>query len=246
MLVTPVIFDSLTAEEIECLCAGAVSHALNEGDKLLTRQCQISHVFVVQHGALRIWLEEANGDPFTLNFAAPGEIVGEISAVHGWGCSANVTAARPAQVLAIGASHFVACMRTMPILSFNVARLQMWRLCYNGEAALSLAEHTVMARVARQLLLLSARFPDTSAKDSAIIDLRLTNEDLAGMAAASRSKINEAMRELRAKNLVAEDTFRHRITLIDREALARLCVGKNGGDSIFRLLHGLSSKLSQP
>lgn len=187
-----------------------------------------------------MWLEGEDG-PTLLNFVAPGEIIGEINAVMGWGCSANITAIRASRMLAIEAAHFVECLRSVPLLSFNLARLEMWRLCANGEAVLSRASHNLTARVARQLLLLAARFPDSRGIPG-LIDLTLPHHDLADIIGASRPKVNAALRQLTAAKLVQDDTRLHRITVLNPEGLARLCGGKNGGDLIFRTLHGLSPK----
>jgi CRP/FNR family cyclic AMP-dependent transcriptional regulator len=239
MLAVPSLLSELRGEEIDRLHMGCRPLKLEEGDSLLVRSRPTVSVFYIQNGALRVWLNDDQGVPLTLNFVGPGETVGEISAVTGWGCSANVTAVRRSQVVAFDAGHFVQCMRQMPLLSLNVAHLQMWRLCHNAETGLSLAGHPLSARVARQLLLLAERFPSATAGTSVTIDLRLTHDDLASMAAASRSKINAAMRGLRELGLIVEDTKKHEVTVVDCEGLANLCVGERGRDPLFRLLHGL-------
>jgi CRP-like cAMP-binding protein len=88
-----------------------------------------------------------------------------------------------------------------------------------NERIQALSRLDVAGRVAHELLAFAEGY-GVSGADGVLIPLRLTQSDLAALVGASRERVNQALGEMRKRDLVSTDG-RYRITVRDPAALAR-------------------------
>lgn len=223
----------------ESLRRDSMVFCLTQGQTLLSQHGTTARVFYVQRGTLRVWTYGADGKLVTLNFAGPNELIGDLRALDGLGHSANVTALEPCELLAFETVRFCDEIERVPALSLQLARLQSWRLRMATEHIMSLATQKARERIARQLLLLSGRFPGAIDGTTVPIALRLTHDDIASLACVTRNTTQSSMQYLRKSKFIANDVVRCRVTVFDRERLAFFCGGTESRSREFRLLYGL-------
>ena len=177
--------------------------------------------YLILRGFVRVQRDSAGGDSIVLAILGAGEIVGEMSMVDDLTRSAAVTALDDTLLAALDRAAFWACLREMPVMSYNLARVLSRRLRHANARLQALATLDVHARVAHQLLLLAEAYgqPATS---GVVIPFRLTQDDLADLVSASRVRVNHALGALRRQGWVGGDRQGWFI-IQDSAALARFC-----------------------
>jgi CRP/FNR family transcriptional regulator, cyclic AMP receptor protein len=93
------------------------------------------------------------------------------------------------------------------------------RLLYAEVQEVQFATHDVVGRVAHRLAELTERYGVASA-EGIVLDVPLSQEELASWTGASREAVNKALQVLRSLHMI--ETGRRRLTVLDAEGLRRL------------------------
>ena len=173
--------------------------------------------YVILSGTLRVHLTDANGEEITLALLGPGEIVGEMALIDDNVRSASVVALEAVSLLWIDRQTFAWARHEVPQLVDNLIRIQARRLRHMNAQYLALATLDVLGRVARQFLLLAETY-GRSEPGGTRIQLRLTQEDIAHLVAATRVRVNQALGVLKKDRVISVDD-QHRYIIHDSDAL---------------------------
>jgi CRP/FNR family transcriptional regulator, cyclic AMP receptor protein len=165
----------------------------DDGDRLL----------IVVSGALRIVVQSERGDEVVLVTLGPGETTGELALLDGAPRSASVVAAEPTTVLMLARTAVLELLAENPHVLDAVLRNlgQMVRRLTDQVADLIFLDLT--GRLAKLLLRLGqghAR-PD----GTVVIDLGMTQSDLAAMVGASRPAVNKVLQRMVVRGLITVD-----------------------------------------
>jgi CRP-like cAMP-binding protein len=173
-------------------------------------------VLLLLSGRVKLISITPDGHEVVLAIREPGDLIGEMSALDGADRGATAIALEPVQVRAMTTEAFTAFLDRTPGAALAVARLLAGRL---RDADLKRAEYLAkdtVGRVSARLVELSERF-GKAAPDGVLIDVSITQEDLAGWTGSSREAVIRALRTLRELGLIA--TRRRAITVLDLAAL---------------------------
>ncbi len=189
--------------------AGAV--VFGEGDSS-------RRVFVMLSGKVKISSYTSNGREAVLAIRSSGDLVGELSAIDGLPHLATVTALEPLDVLVISNDDFRAFLEGTPGVALLLLEIELSKLRDADRKRVEFGAYDSVGRVASRLLELAERFgqPDPS---GVRIDLRLSQQDLAGWVGASREAVIKALRLLRDRGSI--ETHRRVVTIVDLPALRR-------------------------
>jgi CRP-like cAMP-binding protein len=172
--------------------------------------------YVILSGTLRIHLTNADGEEITLALLGPGEIVGEMALIDDDVRSASVVALEPVSLLWINRQTFEWARHEVPQLVDNLIRILARRLRDTNALLLAVATLSVLGRVARQLLILADKYG--SREPGGIrIQLRLTQDDIAHLVAATRVRVNQAISRLKSDGVISVDG--HQYIIHDPDAL---------------------------
>ena len=149
---------------------------------------------------------------------SPTEL-GELAALIEAPRSSTVTTIEPVEALIVAGSVFSAFLERNPRVALVILRMVAGRLLYADLQQAQFATHDVVGRVAHRLVDLTERF-GVAGDDGIVIDVPLSQEELAGWTGASREAVNKALQLLRS--LHAIETGRRRFTVVDADALRRL------------------------
>lgn len=220
LLVQLPLFQGLTPESLEDISRSLHSHSYPPGASVLTAAQPGEAVYVVVEGWLRIFLEQRDGSEVTFAFLGPGDTVGEMSLVDQGLRSANATTLTSALLLWMDRLFFQRCLKTQPLLTYNLARQLTSRLRHANEQVQALSRLGVTGRVAHQLLSLAARHGHAGQNGQLHLPLPLTQQDIADLVGSTRESVNRAMVTLRNERALDVDA-QHHITLLDLESLRR-------------------------
>lgn len=115
-------------------------------------------------------------------------------------------------------SRFQNLLRLFPELADAVIRALSLRLRWVAQLAVMLQTQSGRERICAVLLALADRFGRLE-EQGTLIDLQLTNEDLAAISGLSRQFVNATLSDLRKRGFLR--AHRRSIVLVDSEALAR-------------------------
>jgi CRP/FNR family transcriptional regulator, cyclic AMP receptor protein len=170
-------------------------------------------IVVIIEGRVKIVVTTAEGGESLLGVRGPGALVGELAAFDPGPRVASVVALEPLTVRVLAADEFRAFIAQQPEAGLELIRVLIGRL---READRRRAEFGVYDSVSRVAHLLGDLI-DGQASGPAPIEVRLSQQEIAGLVGASRESVARALGVLRSRHLVA--TGRRTITILDPEAL---------------------------
>ena len=174
-------------------------------------------VHLLKSGRLAVRVSTSSGDTATLSVLSPGDAFGELALLNAsHERTATVVALEPSQTLALSRADFTALRRQYPGVEHLLVQLLARRVEDLSSSLLEALYVGVDRRVNRRLLELADTYRG-SAQGS--VTIPITQDDLAGMAGATRPTVNQVLQRLAATNTVA--LGRGRIEVLDVEALRR-------------------------
>jgi CRP/FNR family transcriptional regulator, cyclic AMP receptor protein len=177
------------------------------------------HIVLLLDGWVKVASRARGGEEALLAIRGPGDILGELSAVDGRPRSATVSALVPVRVRVIDGDRFREYLLRAPKLMLALLIHVAASLRQSDLERLKYVSTTSSGRVVRLLLDLAKRH-GRKTPDGVLIDLPLTQRELATAAATSREAVARTLRLLRDRHLLR--TSRQRIVLVRIEVLHSL------------------------
>jgi CRP-like cAMP-binding protein len=171
-------------------------------------------VYVILRGRLKITVRSSEGAATSLSVLGPGEIFGELGVLGAASRSADVLALEDATVLRIPGPVFLDAMSSSAALGLALSRLLAHRLRATGEVFGQTNALQAKARFAQRLLVLLEHFGEDSATGK-VLDVPLTQMDLAELATLSRQRTNQLLQELKRRGVLDRDGRRLLIRNVD-------------------------------
>ncbi len=164
----------------------------------------------------KVTVAMADGRQALLAIRMPGDIVGEISALNSTPRTATVTACRPAVIRVIHRNEFRSFLRGNPEVALEVAGLVADRLRWANRRRVDFASYPVKVRLARVLWEIATAYGSRSPL-GLVINVRLTQAELATLCGAAEISLQKALRALRSAGII--DTGYREIVVRDPEGL---------------------------
>jgi len=209
----------LSAEELAALRSRAIPRRFPRGATIMHEHEVRGRVLVIEGGHAKVTATTDDGKEVVLAFRGPGDLLGELSALGGEPRSATVRALEPLDAIALAAGDFDAFLEEHPRVALVILRVVISHLREADRQQFEFAAYQTLGRIARRLLELTERFGEPC-EAGVRISLRISQEELAGWAGASREATSKALHDLRQMGLV--ETERRHLTVRDVEQLRRL------------------------
>ncbi|WP_308646036.1 Crp/Fnr family transcriptional regulator [Nocardia cyriacigeorgica] len=219
---TTLRFDILSRRARAELLEVGVRQRWSTGAVLLREGDESDTVLVIESGRVKVSSSAASGKQVVLGIRGPGELLGELGAIDGGARSATITAISPVIAAVLQGKNFRDLLISDGALTFELLCTVVVRLREADRQRLDFGTHTVTERLARLLLEYARRYGRTEA-DRVIIDLSLTQAELAHAAGASREAVAKALRHLR--EIGAIRTARRCVELLRPGLLAQVADG---------------------
>ena len=225
------------AEELKALPGGSILGALGDSERAelaaIARRRRLAAgetvfaqgdpgdaMLVVLKGLLRIHILTASGREVVLDYAGPGQAIGEIAVLDGGPRAAGVTAVEASEVMMLTrrdllpflARHHDVALRVIGVLCARLRRTN--DLVEASSTALGIGP-----RLARGLLRLAGIAADGDG-DAGPHPLKITQGELAAHVGLARENVNRQLREWEEAGLL--ELGRGRLSLRDAAALAEI------------------------
>ncbi len=192
------------------------------GTRLMTADQPGEAVYFILDGAVKVHVEQENGDEVIISILGPGEVFGEMSALDHQARSASVVTLEETTLLWMDSPVFRRFLTTIPGLSRNLSCILASRLRLANQQIQSLVTMEVENRIARQLLVFAAAYGQLQPGGDVSIPIRLTQSDIASLVGASREHTNKILVSYKERGYITVGR-NHHITICNWGALARRC-----------------------
>jgi CRP-like cAMP-binding protein len=208
----------LSVSELAELQRSAWHRRYAAGDQIFAPTSTPNSVFVLESGLARIYRIAESGAETGLGYVAPGEVFGELSAFGEYPRESFAQAIVASGVWRVGRDAFQRLLAQRPGLVPDVTRQISERLKRAEARIEDLVVRTVRGRVARMILELAGTFGRRDG-ERLVVDLPVTQGELATLVGATRQTVNQVLGELTDEGVIGQD--RRRLVVLDRDALGR-------------------------
>jgi CRP/FNR family cyclic AMP-dependent transcriptional regulator len=163
---------------------------INEGD-------ETDSLYVILSGRVKVFLSGEDGREAVLNHQGPGEYFGEMALIDRQPRAASVMTLEPSRFMIISRGDFMDCLAANPEIAMNLIRPLNSRIRMLAQNVSSLALLDVYGRVARTLLQHAGK------EDGKLITGKLTQQEIADMAGASRAMVSRILTDLRTGGYIS-------------------------------------------
>ncbi|NPV59155.1 MAG: Crp/Fnr family transcriptional regulator [Actinobacteria bacterium] len=213
------MFEFLEAEELDRLYSLCATERFAKGEYIFLECDQPKNLYVVVKGEVKLLKQTEDGRETIVEMAYPGEIFGEEAVFDGQPYPMTAQALEDVELLSISRGDFFSFLRDNPDLALEIITELGKRLREAQNTIRALAMERVEWRIARVLLMLSRKAGVMEA-DGVSIDLPLTRQDIADMAATTVETTIRVLSNFKKMGLV--DTEKGKIILRDRKHLEEM------------------------
>lgn len=207
----------LTDAERERVLRTARPYTFAKGEVVFREGDPGETLHLVRRGRLAVQVSIPSGDTATLCVLSAGDAYGELALLReGHDRTATVIALEPSETVALTRADFETLRREHPGVEQLLVEMLGRSVDELSRALIEALYEGVDRRVVRRLVDLADAYQVASAGPIAI---PITQDDLAGMAGATRPTVNQVLQRLAAKGMVS--LGRGRIDVLDLEELRR-------------------------
>lgn len=204
-------------EQAAMLAAGTVREYAR-GQALLLQEQMPDAVILLRLGQVKVTRSTTSGRQVVLAIRGPGELLGELAALDGQPRSASVVALEAVEALVLSPHAFRAFLAAHPAASMALLGMLTRRLRDADAKRAGFSSLTTLGRVADRLLELADRF-GTQQDGYTRIELRISQDELAGWSGASLESVGRALATMRSLHWI--ETRRREIRVLDMAAVRR-------------------------
>ncbi|MFN0040051.1 MAG: Crp/Fnr family transcriptional regulator [Burkholderiales bacterium] len=198
MLKGVAVFGGLTDDDIGILTERAATRTYPKGAVIVNEGDEGNSLFLIQSGAVKVYLSDEKGKEVVLSTEGPGEYFGELALFDEAPRSSSVAALESCRVMIVTKAQLQETIRERPQISLALLKGLSTRVRMLTESVRSLALLDVFGRLVKTLYSLA------NEKDGVlIIDQKLTQQDLANRIGASREMVSRIMHDLVAGNYIS-------------------------------------------
>ncbi len=209
------LFAELDEDALQVLADKAIHRKYRKGNVIFVQGEQGDRCFAIVAGAVKISAYHPDGREAVMAVLAPGDVFGELSLFEDAPRSADATAIEETELLSLDAKAVTEAITANPELGLTLLRVLGRRLRHTNEALQDIAFFDVPGRVARRI----ADLADTHGEatdDGVLIELPLSQENLAQMVGATRESVNKALALLKRRGLVSRVGRRYLVSDVEK------------------------------
>jgi CRP/FNR family transcriptional regulator/CRP/FNR family cyclic AMP-dependent transcriptional regulator len=211
---------ALSEDDLRWLTERLRRRKYTRGDIIFQKDDPGQSLFIIESGSVRIYMPGTQGADLTLAVMGPGDFFGDQSLLDGRPRSASAMAAGDSVLLSLERSDFTTLMRSRPDAALAILAVLSQRLRETDQTASDLAFLDVSGRLARKLLDL-AETNGVERDDGVLLQVGLTQEDLANMIGVTRESVNRNLSVFRRLGLIGREG--RKIIIRDPKGLRTYC-----------------------
>lgn len=208
----------LSPDETDRLRRRSTQRKYSAGENIFTPVAHPQSVYLLERGLVRIHRVSPTGAEMTFGYVRPGEVFGELAAFSPRPRESYATSVRSSLVWRLQREALQEMLAAHPGIMLAITKQVGSRLKRVEHRVEHLVFRSVSSRVAGMLLELAEDFGRAEG-DGVVIDLSISQEELATLVGASRQAVNASLREFERSGLIRREGRRR--VLLDLDSLRR-------------------------
>ncbi len=193
--------EELEVEEREKLRSSSVLRSFSRGETIFSPTPDPRSVYLLEDGLVRIYRMSESGNEATLGYVQPGEVFGELSAFGDYPRESFAEALLDSRVWKMRSQAFRQILDSRPSIMLPIARQMGERLKSVESRVENLVFCDVGSRLAAALVELMRSLGRKDGSGT-LIDVPLTQSELASLIGSTRQSVNVALRDLVQEGLI--------------------------------------------
>jgi len=194
-------FSLLTDKELELIDAIAVNKKFKKGEYIFFEGESGDKFFIIKEGQVKLTKMIKNGDEQILNIFSDNDIIAEIVAFDKGNYPASAITMTDTNVIVFDQSELENLILKHPSIGLKLLREMSSRLRRAQQNVRDLALKDSSARVAGLLIFLAEKYGKNK-NNNVILDISLTQQELASMIGSSRETVSRVLGQFESKNLI--------------------------------------------
>jgi CRP/FNR family transcriptional regulator, cyclic AMP receptor protein len=195
------LFSHLPTREQEYLLQLGTRRAFRGNQVLLRHGDPSDHVFLLVTGWVRVSQESPGDQEILLALRGPGDVLGDLAALFGWPRTATIETLDRAEVVQLTSNQFVGSLHAHPEIAIAMVKQMGIRLREAESVRMDFATLDVGHRVTAYLLWLLEQHGRPNG-DGFVIDMPLSQQDIANRVGASLRAVARSLAVLRERQIV--------------------------------------------
>ena len=213
------LFGGLNADQVKEVAASMTPRQFTAGVTLFHQGMPGTTMYLIETGSVRVFGVGLTGQEHTFNTFGPGDFFGELSVFDGKQRTASAITLADTALWMLSKDSFDRLVGKYPPIARAAIEVLAGRVRTAANHVENLIFQDVMGRIAYELLHLAQRHGrETDA--GLMIDLPLTQTDLASIVGSTRESVNKMLAQLRRRGLIEIDGTE--IQILDREGLVKI------------------------
>lgn len=212
-------FKNLGQSEASDLAARLVERRFTSGQIIFHMGDPAGLLYIITHGKIKIAYASSDGQEAVLAILGAGDFFGELALLDDSPRSASAESLESTTTLTLHRDEFLGFIDSNPAFARQVLNVLARRIRHLNNQISDIFFLDLPARLARTLLHL-AEDHGRPVDDGVVIEVSLTQTDMAEMTGATRVSINKALGRFRRAEWVKVDG--RTVTVLDAEALENL------------------------
>jgi CRP/FNR family cyclic AMP-dependent transcriptional regulator len=196
MLAKTALFGPLNEDDRRAVAAELRESSWDQGQVVVSRGDTGRDIYLVTAGRVRLSVLTSEGRELSFAHAEEGQAFGEIAVLDGGQRTADATAVTKVQALTLSKPALAKLMETRPATREAVIRFLCRRVREADQQLEGIALYPIEARLARFFLAAVRQKAGADVEDAIVLDLPISQSELALLIGASRPKVNAALATL--------------------------------------------------
>jgi CRP/FNR family transcriptional regulator len=194
-------FSLLTEEELNLIDNIASEKEFKKGEYIFFEGDEGDRFYIIKNGQVKLTKMIKNGDEQILNIFSDHDIIAEIVAFDKGNYPASAVTMTETEVIVFDQSELENLILKHPSIGVKLLREMSGRLRRAQENVRDLALKDSSARVAGLLIFLAEKYGEKK-KERVILDISLTQQELANMIGSSRETVSRVLGQFESEDLI--------------------------------------------
>ncbi|MCR3920985.1 MAG: Crp/Fnr family transcriptional regulator [Firmicutes bacterium] len=197
------IFDSLPREDFKDICLNATKKTLKKGDYLFYQGQLADTLYLIKDGAVKLVQFTEQGKELIIDVVGRGQVVGETALFKQQQNLCDAVALETVHVCSFSLAQFEALIEIRPQIALQIISNLGHKLYISMQRLGDATNHSVESKVLALLFRLAQEHGHETLNGH-IIELTLTQEDIANMIGASRVMVAQVLKQFSQDGIIAK------------------------------------------
>ena len=197
------IFEGLEVEDFSNVCLTATKKMLEKGEYLFHQGDLAETMYLIKTGTIKLVQYTEEGKEIILDIIGRGDVLGETALFKQQNYLTSAIAVEKVKVCSISLGQFEKLITAKPSIAVKIIANLGQKLYSTMQQVGDIANHLVADKVIRILLRLAREYGEETSGGQ-LIELHLTQQDLANMVGSSRVMVAQVLKNLKARGIITK------------------------------------------